>query len=521
MAAKSQRVGTNPVARHSSLTNPLSCRFPEPQLSQELGALPSHVQSQLLSPGRLKALGELDALGHAADRDLDRLTRLAADALGAPMGLLCVVGETDERFASVHGLGGQGRPLGLGAFTLTESAPCLVLPDTAADARFSDAMRGPARFFAGTPVFVHGEKLGVLCVMDHGPRTDFDATLCHRLVDLAGVAGSLLELKREAAVRARMASDLMREKWRHALTLEAGKVGSWVFNLLTGMVSGNDMLRQMYGLPAEGPIRIDDLLAATEPADAEAFMASLRESTAQQADFAAEFRVVSGRRLSARGRVYERDEVGRPRVMMGITIDMTEAREAAEHTRHLLLELNHRVKNTLAMTQSIARQTLRQKPDPQDFIDSFSGRIRTLAEAHALLADRDWAGIGLLDLVQSQVAPYALSVGDRLVVAGADTQLPPDHALGLGIILHELASNAARYGALSGPNGRVVLSWTISDTLLSLDWVESGGPAVSGTPNIGLGARLIHRSLDKIIASQVQLDFLPGGVEAHIRLPLD
>ena len=95
--------------------------------------------------------------------------------------------------------------------------------------------------------------------------------------------------------------------------------------------------------------------------------------------------------------------------MMGVNIDVTDAREAAEQTRLLLRELNHRVKNTLAMIQSLARQTLRQKPDPQQFIDAFSGRLRTLSEAHGLLADRDWSGIGLIELLQ--IAGRPLSAG--------------------------------------------------------------------------------------------------------------
>lgn len=485
----------------------------------ELGALPAEVQALVLSQGRLQALQELDLVA-ASDRDLDRLARLAAGATGASMAGLCMVGADDERFASAHGVATMARPLGLGAFTIAGHESCMVLADAVADGRFSAEMCGGARFYAGVPVIVHGQKLAALCVMDERPRDGFDTDLCDRLVDLAGVAGTLLELKREAAVRDRIASELMREKWRHALTLEAGKVGSWTFDLVTGKVSGNDMLRQMYGLPPDASMRIDDLLARTEPDDVETFNAALQQSVTQDADFAVEFRLLSGRWLSARGRVYERDASGQPRVMMGITIDMTEAREAAEHTRHLLLELNHRVKNTLAMTQSIARQTMRQKPDPQEFIDSFSGRIRTLADAHSLLADRDWAGVGLVELVQSQVEPYALAAGDRLIVSGADAQLPPDHALGLGIILHELASNAARHGALSGETGHVAVAWEIVDGTLTLDWLEQGGPAVTAAPMIGLGSRLIHRSLDKILGSQVRLDFLPDGVQAQIRLPL-
>src|SRR5690606_25539742 len=252
--------------------------------------------------------------------------------------------------------------------------------------------------------------------------------------------------------------------------------------------------------------------------------AAIKATFDDGADYSAEFRVQgTGRWLVGRGRVYQRDAQGRPLVMMGVNIDVTDARRAADHTRFLLRELNHRVKNTLAMIQSLARQTLRQSPEPQRFIDAFAGRLRTLSDAHALLSDRDWSGIGLLELIDSQVRPYAVGDGPQLELSGQDIQLPPDHALGMGLILHELASNAAQYGSFSTPEGTVVITWSIEDhpLVLHLRWVEQGGPDVHRPEQLGLGARLIQRGLDKVIDSRVDLQFAPKGVEVDIRLPLD
>lgn len=238
-------------------------------------------------------------------------------------------------------------------------------------------------------------------------------------------------------------------------------------------------------------------------------------------DYVAEFRVRSGRWISSRGRVYQRNAKSEPLVMMGVSLDITEARRAADHTRHLLRELNHRVKNTLAMTQSLARQTLKQSENAQEFIDAFSGRLRTLADAHSMLADHDWSGVGIAELVDSQVGPYSIADAARVRTLGEDVELPPDHALGLGIVLHELASNAARFGALSTDQGTVRIAWEVKGRELHLTWTESGGPPVAPERVAGFGSRLIQRSLDKILGSSVSLDFPAGGVEARVSLPLD
>ncbi|RYE74945.1 MAG: GAF domain-containing protein, partial [Hyphomicrobiales bacterium] len=346
------------------------------------------------------------------DPDFDRLTRLAAGIFAAPIGLLTLVDVDRQWFKSHTGTDVTETPIedSLCVHAIAESSgePMVVL-DTLADDRFrsSGLLIGgdPVRFYAGAPITVHGEALGTLCVLDRSPRQSVSPQHLRDLRDLADLATSLFELKDEARVRARTTAELIKEEWRHALTLEAGKVGSYVWDITNGSVVANDIMRRMYGFDAVKSLSVEEFIAAVHPDDVAKVRAAIQAAYDRGVDYVAEFRVKSGRWLSGRGRVYQRDANGRPLVMMGVNIDITEARQAADHTRHLLRELNHRVKNTLAMTQSLARQTLKQSPDPQAFIEAFSGRLRTLADAHTLLADRDWAGIGLIELVDTQVGP--------------------------------------------------------------------------------------------------------------------
>jgi two-component sensor histidine kinase len=465
------------------------------------------------------------------DAELARLVRIAAQLFGAPMAALGLVEDGHVWYYARQGVeaeDGVADSSPWATVVTTSDIASLVVPDASTDSRFADdaLVAGPprGRFFAGVPVSVHGQKIGALGVLSPEANVPAGAERIGALADLAALAGALFELKDEARVRARMAAELIKEEWRHALTLEAGKVGSWVWDLRTGDIVCNDIFRQMFGLDVSKPLHSEDLISTIEAGDVPGVNAALAATFEKGVDYAVEFRVAaSGRWLIGRGRVYQRDAAGKPLVMMGVNIDVTDAREAAEQTRVLLRELNHRVKNTLAMIQSLARQTLRQKPDPQQFIDAFSGRLRTLSDAHGLLAERDWTGIGLVELLKSQVEPYLIAAGDQLVLSGNDLRLPPDHALGLGLILHELASNAVKFGALSRPEGLVTVAWTESRQgarRITLVWTESGGPRVGSLGEAGFGTRLIQRSLDKVLDSSVELSFPPEGATARISLPL-
>jgi two-component sensor histidine kinase len=463
------------------------------------------------------------------DPDFERLARLAAAVAATPAAAIAL--NDDERLWFLARRGFDAREAAAAgspwaAVGEAGGADCLIVGDAAADPRFADheLVAGPPRFrfFAGVPIIVHGQTVGCLSVAAPNPRPEPDKRSIAGLADIAALAASTFELKEESRSKARMAADLVREEWRHALTLEAGKVGSWVLDLRTNEVTCNDIFRRMFGLEAPDPLRFEDVMGAIAPVDVAEVEAALARAFEQGVDYNVEFRVGT-RWLVGRGRVYQRDGSGKPLIMMGVNIDVSDAHEAAEQTRVLLRELNHRVKNTLAMIQSLARQTLKKKPDPARFIEAFSGRLKTLSDAHDLLSDRDWSGIGLLELMSSQVGPYLLDSPDQLVLDGEDVRLPPDHALGLGLIIHELASNAVKYGALSQASGRVVVSWSLAageERRLNLVWKESGGPKIFKPAEAGFGTRLIERSLDKVLDSSVALTFPADGAEARVSLPL-
>jgi PAS domain S-box-containing protein len=495
-------------------------------------ALPENVRGAVENPARLDALDRLDVSEEGPDSDFDRLTRTAAHVFGAEIAIVSLIGRDRQWFRSCFGadIEGTATDISFCAHTIAipEDQRALVVMDATQDDRLAtnELVTGwpGVRFYAGAPVVVAGQRVGSVCVIGLQPRDSLNAALLIQLEDLAGLASSLFNLKEEARIRARTAAALMQEEWRHALTLEAGKVGSWMWDMRTGEVTCNDMFRRMFGLRETGPVTAEQVFDAAPAAERSKIRAAMQASMQEGSDYSSEVRVIStGKWLSMRGRVYQRDAAGTPLIMMGASIDITDNKQSAEHTRLLLRELNHRVKNTLAMIQSVARQTIRQNPDPKAFIEAFSGRLRTISEAHVLLADRDWSYVQLYEVIGAQFGPQFLTKPDRAVITGDDVALPADHALGLGLILHELTTNAHRHGAWSDEKGIVCIDWEVEQEPvrgLRLHWKEHNGPTVAQPSDYGLGARLIERSLAKVLDSDVQLKFPPEGVDARIWMPL-
>jgi two-component sensor histidine kinase len=501
-------------------------------VKQVIPPLLDGVQEIVDDPARLGALPESQMFAGDADVDFDRLSRMAASLFNTPYGLVTLVGQERQWFRGHFGpLAFDSTKTSISFCEHTIALPgeeLLVVLDAQQDPRFRGnplVTQAPyIRFYAGAPIVRAGQKIGSICVLDTQVREAVDPQLLAQLRDFADLASSLFALKDEALVRARTAAALKREEWRHALTLEAGKVGSWVWDLHSGEIACNDMFRRMYELPEVGTVRAEQILAAVHQADRPMVEDNLRASLSDGVDYSAEARIgETGRWLSMRGRVYQRDAEGNPLIMMGASIDVSESKQTAEQTRLLLRELNHRVKNTLAMIQSVARQTIRQNPDPKTFIEAFSGRLRTISDAHVLLADRDWSGVHLYEVIASQLGPKFLTKPDRAEVRGEDLALPADHALGLGLILHELTTNAHRYGAWSTENGIVRIEWQVRNAPergLALRWQEIGGPKVKPPEEQGLGTKLIERSLAKVLDSKVALSFEPDGVVTDVWLPL-
>jgi two-component sensor histidine kinase len=188
----------------------------------------------------------------------------------------------------------------------------------------------------------------------------------------------------------------------------------------------------------------------------------------------------------------------------------------------LIHELNHRVKNSLATVQALATHTLRHSSTLEQFRETFLGRLASIAVAHDILTDTSWRGAALGDLIEGQVGPYTAIDGRRVRTQGPKVTLSSKQAQMLGLVLHELATNAVKYGALSSENGRVAIAWSIdAEDRLVLEWIESGGPPVEPPQRRGFGTQLIEQSLKHSLSGDVALDYAPSGLRATLTLVID
>lgn len=214
------------------------------------------------------------------------------------------------------------------------------------------------------------------------------------------------------------------------------------------------------------------------------------------------------------------DVDGHPIGLHAVARDVTEQRAFDEQQQLLINELNHRVKNTLALVQGLAMQSFKQNRTVAEGQEVFQARLGMLAAGHDLLTRERWEGATVAALVTDATAPYADPPG-RIVAHGDPVVLTPQAAISLGMALHELGTNAAKYGALSRPEGRVTINWTLgADGSFIFSWQETGGPPVQPPTRQGFGLRMIERALANDINGKVSIDFLPDGLICRITASL-
>lgn len=220
-----------------------------------------------------------------------------------------------------------------------------------------------------------------------------------------------------------------------------------------------------------------------------------------------------------------RDETGRVVQHFISLVDLTRYKREQAQAKMLIDELNHRVKNTLATVQSIAWQALRNSSDPEVIRESIESRLFALSCSHDLLSRESWGGAGLLDLVNEALKPFSVSKGraGRIEISGDNIRVSPKTALALGIALHELATNAMKYGALSDALGSIEIKWAIEPHTegdrLVVHWQEKNGPPVTPPTRKGFGSRVLERGLVHEVGALVSLEYRPGGVVCTIDMP--
>ena len=305
-------------------------------------------------------------------------------------------------------------------------------------------------------------------------------------------------------------------------------VGIWDWDMRSDALRCTPDLEEIYGLKA-GSLKVySDFRDRVHPDDIDNLEAQWDAAIRKRGRFLHEFRVIrpSGemRWVMAGGGVIHDQVTGEPIRVLGNNVDITERKRAEEHQKVLMAELDHRVKNVLAQVTAVARSTRQGNDHIDEFILSFDGRVQSMAAAHALLSQNGWRGAQLPAVVHNQLGPYAMDA--NITIVGTDVMLTAPATQALAMSLHELATNAVKYGALSVAGGRVSVSWEHTPnggraTNLVFVWHEIGGPPVATAIQSGYGTNLIRKLIPHELGGNVDLVLESDGAYCRIEFPLE
>ncbi len=353
--------------------------------------------------------------------------------------------------------------------------------------------------------------------------SQFDVTLeRERLVRLQRDRDAL-----EAEVAQRNA-DLVASEERLRFAHEAGQLGSWSINLDTGHLTASDSCKAICGRQPGEPMSLDDLRGSIHPEDRELQRAAIEQAIANRSLLDAEYRLITSageeRWVQIRGRAHYRAD-GTPLLITGTSQDITDRRTVQSHRALLTRELHHRVQNTLASLQAIVSQTMRRASSTEEAAATLMARIQAMAAANTLLITEDFGSVSMEDLVRRSLAPFGVEDADRFHLSGPNLRLPSQVVVAYALALHELATNASKYGALSNATGVVEVTWSVEDEaghpMLHMLWQERGGPPVTPPRQTSFGTQLIQRVLATEIGGRVDVDYRVEGVVFTAVAPLE
>nr|WP_255616658.1 HWE histidine kinase domain-containing protein [Microvirga puerhi] len=313
-------------------------------------------------------------------------------------------------------------------------------------------------------------------------------------------------------------------------SLDASGAGTWRWDVRTDTLEWDPALVRLFGLdPDEAPRTQADFSQLVHEDDRATIDKVIAEALATGRPTEFEFRFLGPdgnlRWMYVRSRMI-RDPGGQPDAMVGACLEVTDRKRAQQRQTLLVQELNHRVKNTLAVVQSLAMHTRRGSRTLDEFQEAFEARLLALSATHNILTRELWESASLIELIAAEMMPFGGLAGGRVHASGPPVRLKPQQALGFGLALHELATNAAKYGALSRPEGRLVIAWRTvrkpdGQTWLALDWEERGGPPVTPPKRLGFGSKLMERSIRSELGGELDRNFDPAGLTCTIRFPLE
>jgi PAS domain S-box-containing protein len=311
---------------------------------------------------------------------------------------------------------------------------------------------------------------------------------------------------------------LQESRERLQLALDAALLGWWQYDPIRRVVWQDARVKEMLDI-AEDWTDVEEFKKRVHPDDIERVWAAVEAATdpANPKQYMTEFRHRRGdgevRWIEAHALVHF-EGVGRERRavgMVGTAQNITERKKREEREHLLMGEINHRAKNMLSIVEAIARQTATSSGHER-FVERFSDRIQALSANQDLLVRNAWHGVEIEDLIRAQLAHFADLLGSRIALSGPKLRLNAAAAQAIGLALHELSTNAGKYGALSTPKGRVDISWDVADDTFTMVWIERKGPPVSAPQRRGFGTAVLEQMAEGCVDGVVNLDYAPSGL---------
>ena len=348
---------------------------------------------------------------------------------------------------------------------------------------------------------------------------------------VSGYPGKLIvfvtDISQERAARERERAIQQRLE----IAVSAADQGVWDWDLVTNEMVYSNRAKEIYGLPVDRPVTFEMIRDGTHPDDLKWTIPLLQRALdpAIRDRSSYEYRVIwpdgQERWVLAYGEPVFEGPPGEEKAVRyaGTIQDITARKTAERHQQVLVAELNHRVKNMLAIVQSIAFQTMRGESVPDRVADTFAGRLKALSSAHDILTEERWEGADLREIAAAALAPLVPDLDARVGMDGEPVRLRPQAAVSLSMAFHELGTNAAKYGALTAADGRVDLAWSIAEGAephVLIRWEEKDGPRIAQPTRQGFGTRMIKRVIGSEVHGDVTIDFADTGLRCLIRAPV-
>jgi PAS domain S-box-containing protein len=385
--------------------------------------------------------------------------------------------------------------------------------------------------FAAAAMFIVALAVIWSTTFDVGHFADASVPLSDRILaaQTLVLAAALLALVLAAlfAERRRSEAALKKGRERLRLALDGAELGAFSADFATGRLECDARAAQIHGHDVP-PVTIKDSRCFVHPDDLKRIDATLAEAQRTGGVWNAEYRVVpppdhphaGETRWVAVESSIMRDLQGAPLGLLGVTRDITERKRAEQHQRALNAELDHRVKNVLATVSAIIAQTQEASGSRADFVTGLNSRISSLARTHELLSESNWCGASLAEIVRREFAPYTRG---NTEASGPSVTLKAEATQAVATVLHELTTNAAKYGALSNGSGRVSVQWRWlqngSHDRLLIEWQETGGPPVLAPSRSGYGTSIIRELIPFELGGEGELSFAPNGTRCRLEIP--